>query len=354
MIVIVFEGLLPTSPKPSSTKTSSSGILTRDDIVRLRLIRPEDMSQECLKPASYDLRLGGEYMLAEKSDGKGKRGHSAVKSCAGSSLTILPFSSVLVSTYERVQLPLNVVGRFNLRVRMAFKGLVVQMGTQVEPGYRGRLFAIIQNITEEPVVIEYCHYKTRPFTIEFHHTTAEAKLEEADRKEFNHINDLMAGDGFPRAINSITEKVDGIDRWNRRWIRWLPLWLPVASAFALTGATLFVSVLAPIVVDSTGKSIAVATDGAITSIYGNRVSALEGWRDDVDADTRRAHDGLESTSMALSRLEDWRTSIEADRQALRIELDRATATISELRAQLAEIERVVSADKTNQQESQPR
>lgn len=307
-----------------TTQPSPFGILTRSEIERLGLIKCDKADPQCFKPASYDLRLGEEYMLPGKADRVGNRGHPTIRFCTAAPLVIPPFSSVLVSTYERVELPLNVVGRFNLRVRMAFKGLVVQMGTQVEPGYKGRLFAIIQNITEERVEIKYADYATRPFTIEFQYTTSDAVLTDPDRKKFDHIHELMAN-GFPPAINSITEQVTGIGKSLTRFRRWAPITIPLIVTAVITVTTLIVSTLAPIIAQSTSGTIAVAADRAITLVYGNRVSELEDWREGVDV----------------------------ERRSIENQLANATSNLAALQARLAELERAIEQGQPNPQETSP-
>lgn len=123
------------------------GVLVDAEIRKLELIEvPESdgQNQQCFKPASYDLRLGHEYI----QPGNVVRGLNVpeILDCRnnGGRVCIEPFSSIIVSTYEIVRLPDNVVGKFNLRIKQAFRGLIVQMGTQVEPNYRGRLYALLQ------------------------------------------------------------------------------------------------------------------------------------------------------------------------------------------------------------------
>lgn len=156
-----------------------TGVLIKSDIQNLKLIEFPDGEREedrlCFKAASYDLRLGSQYVLpGVMEDGTV---NLKILDCAESGdLFIEPFTSVVVSTYEVVKLPANVVGKFNLRIKQALRGLIVQMGTQVEPGYEGRLFALLQNLTAERIKIKYKHLEYRLFTIEFTYTTAPADV----------------------------------------------------------------------------------------------------------------------------------------------------------------------------------
>lgn len=185
-----------------------TGMLIKADIQRLDLIQlPAEEDAEnirCFKPASYDLRLGHEYIVP----GMYEEGLQEAKilDCRQTNQRVLiePFSSVVVSTYEIVKLPPNVAGKFNLRIKQAFRGLIVQMGTQVEPRYHGRLFALLQNITDRPVAILYKDYQTRPFTIEFQYTSAEVILG-PDRKEILTLKEFVSD---VRVSNTLSSMLD--------------------------------------------------------------------------------------------------------------------------------------------------
>lgn len=168
----------------SSIPSEQAGVLVEKDIRDQLLVLMEDEEDRCFKSASYDLRLGNEYL----EPGKFRVGFGdtpEVLYCTDNkdnAIVIRPFSSVIVSTYEIVRLPNNIIGKFNLRIKQAMRGLIVQMGTQVEPCYQGRLFALLQNITDREVSLRYKDYDTRPFTIEFYYTNSAAQVNERDKK----------------------------------------------------------------------------------------------------------------------------------------------------------------------------
>lgn len=144
-------------------------VLTGVEIKQLGLVRLEDDSEpegNLYKPASFDMLLHREYVVV--SDGDDGRIRERLRY---PSITVPKFGAVIIASREIVQLPYNVVGRFNIRYKLALKGLFVQMGTQVEPGYHGRLFAMLQNISNQPIHLTANHYDTRIFTIEFSYTS---------------------------------------------------------------------------------------------------------------------------------------------------------------------------------------
>jgi deoxycytidine triphosphate deaminase len=186
-----------------------AGVLVKRDIRRLKLIEipdgEEHADDRCYKPASYDLRLGHEYIIPGQQEVGLQQAKILDCRQTENKVVIKPFSSVVVCTYEILSLPPNVVGKFNLRIKQAFRGLIVQMGTQVEPRYRGRLFALLQNITDQPVAILYKDYKTRPFTIEFQYTTA-ASESDGDRKQILALKDFVEDVQVSSTLDLILEK----------------------------------------------------------------------------------------------------------------------------------------------------
>lgn len=114
-----------------------------------------------LKGASYYLSLGDEYALQGK---KGKLQGEAGKD----ELTIPPFHLAIIKTREIINMPRFLIGRWNIRVRKAYEGLLWVGGPQVDPGWVGHLFCPIYNLSDEDVTLE----KGEPIaTIDFVKTT---------------------------------------------------------------------------------------------------------------------------------------------------------------------------------------
>ena len=133
-----------------------AGVLTRKEIEeRGLIINPVDGRMQA---TSYDLSLGCEYR-GEEDRGK----HCTLSS--NEQLIIPQYGVVLVCSKEIVKTDNITAGRFDLKIRHALSGLVLQVGTQVEPNYKGQLFGLILNLSDKPVKI----YEGAPiFTIEFH------------------------------------------------------------------------------------------------------------------------------------------------------------------------------------------
>ena len=70
------------------------------------------------------------------------------------SLRIPAFEVAVVKTAETLNLPRFLIGRWNIRVAWAYKGLVWVGGPQVDPGYMGNLFCPIYNLSDKEVRIK--------------------------------------------------------------------------------------------------------------------------------------------------------------------------------------------------------
>lgn len=123
------------------------GVLLSDKIEQLctasqRLISPFD--RDSLRPAGYDLRVGLNYAIGKKRNTLN----------LGEKLTIGPYQVAVIQTLETLNLPEFLIGRWNIRVKLAYKGLLWVGGAQVDPGFRGQLSCPIYNLSTEPVELE--------------------------------------------------------------------------------------------------------------------------------------------------------------------------------------------------------
>lgn len=128
-----------------SITTGEPGILTGEEIEQLGLVDPP--SEECLRATSYDLKLGPEVFVCGKK--KPKFINLEEKGLKG--ITIESFGTIIFSTREKIDLSKhkNIVGRFGLKIGRGLDGLILQVGPQVEPGYKGPLFGVLLNTRGE-------------------------------------------------------------------------------------------------------------------------------------------------------------------------------------------------------------
>ncbi|GHU59234.1 hypothetical protein FACS189411_15830 [Bacteroidia bacterium] len=176
-----------------------------------------------MQSASYDLRLGNEYYIPLNKRPEGCNALSCpyppqndIMKCSDENgvLKIPKFSTVVFSTEEILKIPNNVVGRFDLRIRFALQGLVLQVGTQVEPGYNGRLFGLLLNFSDK----EICIPKGKALlTIEFNYTTSPVKIkEQGEEGEYKSLEKFIKHfpptqgtlESFLNNIQTIQNKVE--------------------------------------------------------------------------------------------------------------------------------------------------
>ncbi|HPX75678.1 MAG TPA: hypothetical protein PLW77_03755 [Bacteroidales bacterium] len=158
----------------SSSKIIVGSVLTRHEIESLGIIvfdNKKDVDPECFDETSYNLRLGEEYYKPKVNQEDTNREYATVKeypACPYKKgkligvedcnlnnrvLVIKPYTTVIISTLERLNLPNCVVGRFDLKIRWALQGLILQVGTQIAPGYKGRLFGLLHNLSNKDICI---------------------------------------------------------------------------------------------------------------------------------------------------------------------------------------------------------
>lgn len=119
------------------------GVLLSDKIKHYvdnhRIIEPFD--EGCLEPAGYKMRIGDHYY----------RGVIKEDLADGDHLIIDPYEVVVIETAERVCIPRFMIARWNIKVKLAYKGLLWVGAAQVDPGYVGHLSCPIYNLSTRPV-----------------------------------------------------------------------------------------------------------------------------------------------------------------------------------------------------------
>jgi dCTP deaminase len=106
-----------------------------------------DFSEECLQPASYDLRVGEEGFTLSAGRTINIQNEGV--------LEIQPGDFALVMTHEKLRLPTNMLGRFGLRSVYARMGLLATVGPQIDPGFEGKLVIGIVNFSSQLIKLPY-------------------------------------------------------------------------------------------------------------------------------------------------------------------------------------------------------
>lgn len=187
----------------SSRDSFCSGLLSGQEIQEYKLI--ESGSNNPPQIASYDLTVGDRhYLYAESGKWQAvflgsvddlKTANAEISPGSplllsqpphgGNSLVIPPFGSAIVQLAETVDLytvakknALLIAGRFDLKLKAIYKGLISQQATQVEPCYKGKLYCFLHNLGNQEVTLRIGE---KLATIEFSYVGQE--IEEDVRKK---------------------------------------------------------------------------------------------------------------------------------------------------------------------------
>lgn len=206
---------LPTEKEPQEDDDlkQESGVLLSDKILHYckkdpPLVVPFDPDR--LGSARYNLRLGSQYY---------KDGQYGYLTEEFPDLVIEPFSVVVISTLEKLNTPRFLIGRWNLRIPFVYLGLLWAGAAQVDPGYRGRLFCPIYNLSDKPVILKF---KNDIVSIDFVKTTKFDKNRsikyDTNKRDTDVISPLITRElisGPGKAFKRLTDVEGKIEKFQR-------------------------------------------------------------------------------------------------------------------------------------------
>ncbi len=207
-------------------------------------IEPFD-GEQCLQPASYDMRVGSRAVVAksltlEELGKKVDRGGVKELNVEGEGSVGIPAGGfALVTTLERVKLSPNYAGHIGIRSYYTRKGLVLLSGLQIDPGFDGNLVVGLCNLSPRSIVIEY---KDTFCTVEFHHLNIavekpyigkymseqrEGKIPAADKDYLRTIETMSISD-LTQALLTLSNNVNTMATNLRLF--WIPLIIVLIAA----------------------------------------------------------------------------------------------------------------------------
>lgn len=126
----------------------------------------DPFEEAALEPATYDLAVGEMAVVSTQA--------KPVDLRVQPHLTIEPFAAAMLHTNEILRLSPRIVGRLGPRSNLLRHGIFVSTGPQIDPGFNGRLFVNLLNMTDHPFLISHL---SRFLTVEFHAlSTSPSKL----------------------------------------------------------------------------------------------------------------------------------------------------------------------------------
>lgn len=123
----------------------------------LGLSLPDLFDKDLAEQASYDLRLGEEFYIV------GRRAPERLSE-KQPYISLPPGQFAVLTCYEILHLPKEIMAFITLRNRFKMQGLVNVSGFHVDPTFRGRLVFAVQNIGPNDIRLRY---KDPTFTIFF-------------------------------------------------------------------------------------------------------------------------------------------------------------------------------------------
>ena len=200
----------------------------------------DPFSEESVQPASYDLRVGNQAAIS--SDKK------VVDLTSTGFVEIKLGDFVIVSTLEKLGLDASHVGRFGLTSGYARRGLIASVGAQVDPGFRGRLFVGLTNLSTKPIALPH---KDIFLTVEFHglerpvERPYEGAYQDRDQLTGDDIRvvmerEYMSQTEMMRTLEALVSTVDGL----KNSLNWrLPLTIGIIMGIFAIIMTVIVSVI---------------------------------------------------------------------------------------------------------------
>lgn len=126
------------------------------DALKRKFLQIDPFDQSALEPATYDLSLGSMAVVTTSSE--------PIDLAEDGLLRIPPYAAALVQTEEILSLSARIVGRLGARSNLLQNGIITSTGPQIDPGFIGRIFVNLLNISDRPFSIRR---KTRFLSAEF-------------------------------------------------------------------------------------------------------------------------------------------------------------------------------------------
>ena len=165
------------------------------------MIRPFEESG--LEAAGYQMRIGGSFY----------RGLDKHLLKEGDDLVIRPYEVVVIETAECVRIPRFMIARWNIKVKLAYRGLLWVGAAQVDPGYVGHLACPIYNLSSKPVRLKRGE---KLALIDFVKTTAYRSTSEPfafvsmPKRGIDKV--VLPGGGLESALSEYRERVEKAEK----------------------------------------------------------------------------------------------------------------------------------------------
>ncbi len=131
------------------------------EAVKSGVLKIDPFDDSCLEPATYDLRIGRKSIVTTAS--------RVVDIPPTEPILLEPGAMAILETLEILHLPNRIVGRIGPKSSLQRRGIYLSAGPQIDPGFRGRLFVNLINLSPRPYPLRS---EQRFLTIEFQYLHA--------------------------------------------------------------------------------------------------------------------------------------------------------------------------------------
>ena len=111
----------------------------------------EPYTNEKLKSASYEAKISGICIYWDEDGKKQKKAIDAPRK----SFTLKQNSIAFVEVEPTFRLPDYIALRFNLKIKHVYRGLLLGTGPLIDPGYVGKIYIPLHNLTSNSYTFEY-------------------------------------------------------------------------------------------------------------------------------------------------------------------------------------------------------
>jgi len=190
-----------------------------------QLIKPYDKKK--IKYASYDLRVGKEYILASEEKPR-KLGENGV-------IEIPKYEVCYILTEEELNLQTDVCAFIFPRHGTVKKGILVYPQPPIDPGYKGKLYVLLHNLTTQKIRI---NQKDHLATIVFLKLSEKsAQPYGSDKENDKYMGAKSLGElglsrvtGFMSYTSALKELDEKFEKFRIELLsRWLPIMLVVIT-----------------------------------------------------------------------------------------------------------------------------
>lgn len=202
--------------------TKNSGGILPAQILKLlikycSLVESETINIANTSAASFDLTLGSTYFQ-----------NGQIKDLKDNepNIVIQPGDFIVAGSQERVNMPPSISGRFDLTVSMFCKGLILSNGPQVDPGFKGILFCLLFNTSNEKIELKKgAHYAT----IEFHKLIEPSQSPYIGKyQEKEKIMEYLPETAKFSVISQMRNDISNLKK-ESVWLKYLPLIVSLTS-----------------------------------------------------------------------------------------------------------------------------